>query len=144
MQSRMMERHGLFVGSLLTGLPVAAYHVPLSFDGDWTWSDASIGLALVFGLVPFYRYLLGMHLLDTGGSLLAVGIQHASWNAATSLGVFTGIWQPGAAVVLLTVLLAVGRRFWDRERHPVGRDAEAEAARWTAPRMLDAGSRGRG
>ena len=36
MQSRMMERHGLFVGSLLTGLPVAAYHVPLSFDGDWT------------------------------------------------------------------------------------------------------------
>ncbi len=142
MQSRMMERHGLLVGSLLTGLPVAMYHVPLSFEGDWTWSEAGLGLALVFGLVPFYRYLLGMHLLDTGGSLLAVGIQHASWNAATNLGVFSGVWQPGAAVVVLTLLLAVGRRFWGRERHPVGRDAEAEAARWTAPRALGTGSRG--
>ena len=91
--------------------------------------------------MPFYRYLLGMHLLDTGGSLLAVGIQHASWNAATSLGVFSGIWQPGAAVVLLTVLLAVGRRFWRPERHPIGRDAEeAEAAQWRSPRALGAGS----
>lgn len=133
LQSRTMARHGLLVGSLLTCLPVAAYHAPLAFDGDWTWANAGIGLALVLGLVPFYRYLLGMHLLDTGGSLLAVGIQHASWNAAVSLGVFSGVWQAPAAVVLLTVLLAVGRRFWRRERHPIGRGSEeAAAGKWLA------------
>ncbi len=33
MQSRMMERHGLLVASLLTALPVAVYRVPLSFEG---------------------------------------------------------------------------------------------------------------
>ncbi|HEV2773484.1 MAG TPA: CPBP family intramembrane glutamic endopeptidase [Thermoleophilaceae bacterium] len=143
MQSRTMERHGLLVASLLTALPVAVYHVPLSFEGDWTWSEAGSGLALVFGLAPFYRYLLGMHLLDTGGSLLAVAIQHASWNAANNLGVFSGIWQPGGAVVLLTVLLAVGRRLWRRERHPIGRRSEEAAARrWLARPVAGAGAQG--
>ncbi len=144
MQSRIMARRGLLPGSILTGLPVAVYHMPLSFEGDWTWSNAGIGLALVFGLVPFYRYLLGMHLLDTGGSLLAVGVQHASWNAATSLGVFSGIWQPGAAIVLLTVLLAVGRRFWHSERHPTGRGSEqAAAGKWLAQPVVGAEGQGR-
>lgn len=113
-------------------------------EGDWTWSNAGIGLALVFGLTPFYRYLLGIHLLDTGGSLLAVAIQHASWNAATNLGMFSGIWQPGAAVVLLTVVLAVGRRLWGRERHPIGRESEEVAAgRWLARPVVGAAAQGR-
>ncbi len=111
--------------------------------GHWTWSEAGRGLALVFGLAPFYRYLLGMHLLDTGGSLLAVAIQHASWNAANNLGVFSGIWQPGGAVVLLTVLLAVGRRLWRRERHPIGRRSEeATAEEWLARAVAGAGAQG--
>ncbi len=85
-----------------------------------------------------------MHLLDTGGSLLAVGIQHASWNAAASLDVFSGIWQPGAAVVVLTVLLTVGRRFWRRERHPIGRGSEeAAAAKWLARPVVGAAAQGR-
>jgi hypothetical protein len=29
-------------------------------------------------VVPFFRYLLDMHRLDTGGCLLAFGIQHGS------------------------------------------------------------------
>jgi hypothetical protein len=29
-------------------------------------------------VVPFFWYLLGMHRLDTGGCLLAIGIQHGS------------------------------------------------------------------
>ncbi len=86
-------------------------------------------LALVFGLVPFYRYLLGMHLLDTGGSLLAVGIQHASWNAATGLGVFSGIWQPRRGSRAADRAARGRPRFWRRERHPVGRGSEEAAAR---------------
>jgi hypothetical protein len=37
MQSRTIGRHGLLVGSLLTGLSFAAIHVPLSVEGDWNW-----------------------------------------------------------------------------------------------------------
>ena len=144
MQSRMMARHGLLVGSLLTWPPVVVYHVPLFFDGEWTWSKAAIGLAVLVGVTPFYRYLLGMHLLDTGGSLLAVGVQHASWNASVSLGVFSGDWQPAAAVVLLTVLLAVGRRLWHGERHPVGHGSEeAAAGKWLARPAVGAAAQGR-
>lgn len=57
------------------------------------------GVAVVFGLAPFYRYLLGMHLVDTGGSLLAIGIQHAARNEAGDLGFVDGDWQVLAAVV---------------------------------------------
>ncbi len=42
---------------------------------------------------PFYRYLLGMHLLDTGGSVLAIGVQHAAWNAASNIDGVNGGWQ---------------------------------------------------
>jgi len=35
-QSRLMERHGVLPGALLTALPLAAIHVPLSFEGNWT------------------------------------------------------------------------------------------------------------
>ena len=69
-----------------------------------------------------YRYLLGMHLLDTGGSILAAGIQHASWNAAQNLNVVEGgdwKWQTLAAVALLTALVAIGRRLWRPELRPV-------------------------
>jgi hypothetical protein len=31
-------------------------------------------VAVLFGATPFYRYLLGMHLIDTGGSVLAAAV----------------------------------------------------------------------
>jgi membrane protease YdiL (CAAX protease family) len=134
-QSHLTARHGLLVGSLLTALPFAAIHIPLQFTGDWTWSEAGIGLALVFGIAPFSRYLLGMHLLDTGGSILAVAIQHASWNAAGNLEGVGGDYESIAATALLTVLLAVGRRLWRPESRPIGREAEkAAAGEWTSIR----------
>jgi membrane protease YdiL (CAAX protease family) len=135
-QSHLMARHGLLVGSLITALPFAAIHIPLQFTGDWTWSEAGIGLALVFGIAPFSRYLLGMHLLDTGGSILAAAIQHASWNAAGNLDGVGGDYESIAATALLTILLAVGRRLWRPGSRPMGLEAEkAAAAEWTAPRV---------
>src|ERR671919_835415 len=62
-QSRLMARHGLLVGSLVTAVPFAAIHVPLQFEGNRTWSEMAVGWALVFAAAPVYRYLLGMHLL---------------------------------------------------------------------------------
>ena len=132
-QSHLMARHGLLIGSLLTALAFGAIHIPLSFAGEWTWSEVATSVALVFGLALFARYLIGMHLLDTGGSILAAVIQHASWNASQSLEGAGGALEMSAAVALLTVLLAIGRRLWRPESRPIGRAAEkAAAAEWLA------------
>jgi membrane protease YdiL (CAAX protease family) len=135
-QTRLMASRGLPVGSLLTALAFGAIHIPLQFEGDWTWSDAGVGLASVFFLAPFARYLNGMHMLDTRGSVLAAGVQHAAWNAAQKLdAVEGGDWQMLGAVILLTLLLAVGRRVWRPEAHPLGtHDEKAAASAWTALR----------
>ncbi|MFF0905350.1 UNVERIFIED_CONTAM: CPBP family intramembrane glutamic endopeptidase [Kocuria sp. CPCC 205316] len=140
LQTRLTARHGLLIGALLTSLPFAAIHLPLYLAEGWNAETAG-NLALLFVLVPVYRYLLGMHLLDTGGSVLAIGIQHASWNAAGSLGAVEGEWQVMAAVVLLTLLVALERRVRGRGTRPLGRDAERHAAAaWTAPRSRGPGT----
>lgn len=108
-QSHLMARHGLLVGSLLTAPLFAAIHLPLQLMGDPSRSQVVTGIAVLFAAAPFYRYLLGMHLLDTGGSILAIAVQHASWNASGSLGGVDGWWQSIVAVVLLTLLVAVHR-----------------------------------
>jgi membrane protease YdiL (CAAX protease family) len=127
-QSRLMARHGLLVASLLTAPLFAAIHVPLFFEGDVTWSNVAYNFALLFAAAPFYRYLLGMHLLDTGGSILAIGIQHAAWNAAGSLDPVQGEWQVVAAAALFTVLVAAARRVGTSTSRPIGVEAEKAAA----------------
>ena len=127
-QSRLMERHGLLVGSLLTAPPFVAIHVPLLFPSGWTWGDVAVGFAVLCVAAPFYRYLLGMHLLGTGGSVLAIGVQHAAWNAAGNIDGVDGEWQVIAAVALLTALMAIARQRGNSMRRPIGRDAEMGAA----------------
>jgi uncharacterized protein len=117
-QSRLMERHGLLAGSLLTAVPFVAIHVPLLFAPGWTWREVGVAFAVLAAAAPFYRYLIGVHLLDTGGSLLAAGIQHASWNASQKLG--AGDWPAPVAVILLTVALGLARRLRDNRAEAVG------------------------
>jgi membrane protease YdiL (CAAX protease family) len=129
LQTRLMAKQGLLRAAVMTAVPFAAIHIPLSFEGDWTWSTAGLGVATVFLAAPFYRYLLGMHLLDTGGSILAIGIQHASWNEAQKIDGVHGDWQVLVAVGLLTLLVALGRRLL--RTHPIGIEQEkAAAASW--------------
>jgi membrane protease YdiL (CAAX protease family) len=109
-QARLMGRHGLLVGSVLTAIPFAVLHLPLAFEPGWTWSSAGVELAAIVGLAPFLRYLLGTLYLDTAGSLLAVGLMHASYNAAAQLGAADGGWQFIPALVVLTVSVAAVRR----------------------------------
>ena len=144
-QSRLTARHGLLIASVLTALPFAVIHLPLQFEEGWTWSEVGRGVAFLFAGAPFYRYLLGMHMLDTGGSVLAAGVQHASWNAVASRDFIQGDWQPFAAAMLLTLLVAVGRRLWRPEARPMGREAEkGAAAEWIAARSPRADSLARG
>jgi membrane protease YdiL (CAAX protease family) len=132
-QSRLMARHGLLVGSLLTAPLFAGIHVPMYFWGDPTGSEVARNLAILFVMAPVYRYLLGLHLLDTGGSVLAIAVQHAAWNEAQDLDAVEGEWQAIVAVVLLTVLVAGGRRVRPPKSRSFGREAEkAAASEWTA------------
>jgi membrane protease YdiL (CAAX protease family) len=110
LQARLMSRHGLLVGSLLTAVPFAVLHIPRAFTAGWTWSSATIALLAMAGMAPVLRYLLGMLYLDTAGSLLAVGLAHASFNASTALGAVDGGWQYLPALALLTAGVALTRR----------------------------------
>jgi membrane protease YdiL (CAAX protease family) len=117
-QARLMSRHGILVGSLLTAVPFAVLHIPRAFIPGWTWSSATIGLIAIAALAPALRYLLGMLYVDTAGSLLAVGLMHASFNASAALGAVDGGWQYLPALAVLTAAVALARR-----RRP-GRDLD--------------------
>ena len=127
-QTRLMARHGLLVGSLLTAPLFAAIHVPLQLGDGASWSDAAFGILILFATAPFYRYLLGMHLMDTGGSVLAIAVQHAAWNASGNLDSVEGEWQVIVAALLLTVLAAAARKAWPGEHAPRGLTEEKVAA----------------
>jgi membrane protease YdiL (CAAX protease family) len=114
-QSRLMARRGLVTGSLLTAVPFLLIHLPLVFAADgWhgtTAREALVDLALLALAAPFIRYLFGTLLVDTGGSVLAVALLHASFNAAGSMAAVQGGWQYVPAMIVLT-LLVVAYRAW--------------------------------
>jgi uncharacterized protein len=121
-QSRLMDRYGLFGGAMRTAPLFVAIHLPLLFQAGntsaspgtsssagWTWSDVAISAAALTIAAPFFRYLLGMLYLDTGASLLAVGVQHAAFNGSGSLSAVDGGWQYIPAMIALTLILALIR-----------------------------------
>ena len=113
-QLRLMDRHGLLVGSMLTAIPFGLIHLPLAFEADgWagtTWSEAFVNWAFLLGALPFLRYLIGVLLVDTKGSVLAAAMLHASFNASGALSVVPDGWQSVPALIILTVLVTVHRR----------------------------------
>ena len=113
-QARYMDRHGLLIGSLMTAPWFFALHIPLSFTPGWTWSSAAVNLGLVLVLAPFMRLLLGMHYLDTRGSLLAVGLQHAAFNSSADLG--SNGWEYVIGLVVLTLAVAAVRHVTRHDR----------------------------
>jgi membrane protease YdiL (CAAX protease family) len=102
-QRRLMERHGLLGGALLTAIPFALIHLPISAT---SWP----ALIVLVVAAPFFRYLFGMIYLDTRGSILAVGITHASFNASQQLGAVRGQWQALVALLVVIALIALYRR----------------------------------
>jgi len=112
-QTKLMARHGLLRGALLTAVPVFLIHLPLSFETNGLyrtrWEDALLNWALLLVALPAFRYLAGVLMLETNGSVLAVGVLHASFNASGGMDVTPDGWQYVPAVVLLTVLVAAYR-----------------------------------
>ena len=113
-QRRLMERHGLLIGSLLTAIPFGLIHLPLAFETDgWagtTWHEAFVNWAFLLGALPFLRYVAGVLLVDTGGSVLAVAVLHASFNASGALSVIPDGWQQVPALVILTAGVVLHRK----------------------------------
>lgn len=125
-QAPLMARNGILRSALLTAVPFFVIHLPLAFEEKgWpgtSWREAFITWAILFVSAPFFRWLVGVVLLGTRASLLAVGLLHASFNAAGALPIYSGGWQYVPAMIALTVVVALVRR-------RRGRSAAGEAAR---------------
>jgi membrane protease YdiL (CAAX protease family) len=129
LQTRLERRHGLVLAAVLTAVPFALLHVPLLFAADEPVLAAAGALLLV---AVFHRLLFGLVLRGTAGSVLAVGLLHATFNATNNellskllAGVDTN-WLTPAGTVVLAALVAV--ILWRRSP-----SAAAASPRATAP-----------
>ena len=97
MQSRLMATRGLLIGSLLTAIPFFVIHIPLAFAErglqNTTWQQAALDIGLIAVVAPFFRYLLGTQLIDSGGRNLANVLLHASFNSSSQLIAFSGEYK---------------------------------------------------
>jgi membrane protease YdiL (CAAX protease family) len=114
LQTRLEKRHGLIFAAILTAVPFALVHVTLLFAHDDPVL-ASAGVLLLTAVL--HRLLFGLVLRGTAGSVLAVGLLHATFNATNNpdgvlrllAGVDTGWLTPAAAAVLAALLAVVVR-----------------------------------
>jgi uncharacterized protein len=115
LQARLTDRHGLLKGALWTALPFGLIHLPLAFEENGLagtrLSDVALTWALLLGVAPFFRYLIGIVYQRTGRSVLAVAILHGSFNACASTTLTTGGWQyiPAAVVATLAITLVLSK-----------------------------------
>ena len=120
-QGRLEQRHGFLPAAVLTAVPFAAVHLPLSFTGDLApgWLVLAFGGLLVLGVLM--RLLVGATVRGASGSLLAAGIVHATFNAANNEGSLVddllGGGQPSLYAVVAAVLVTAGALLVLRDRH---------------------------
>ena len=77
LQSRLGQRHNLFVAALITAVPFAFAHWPLAFLGEVTVASVAVGLAAYLALGVIFRPMIGVFLQGTRGSVLAVAVLHS-------------------------------------------------------------------
>jgi membrane protease YdiL (CAAX protease family) len=106
-QSRLTARHGLILGALATAPLFFGQHLPLVLaNGNGPVTMLVVSAAFIV-LAVFFRYVIGATLIDTGGSLLIVGILHASSDAAGAA--FGNGWQQMLAAVPVALLILAYR-----------------------------------
>ena len=101
-QRRLMAAWGLIRGSAATAALFAGIHLPLVFQRPITASSFLLGVAVLIGTAIGLRLIIGY--LDgwTGGSLLTIGLLHASFNSTALLV------DPAYDWVRLVVTVAIG------------------------------------
>jgi uncharacterized protein len=136
-QTKLMAHHGLLRGALMTAIPVFLIHLPLSYETNGLygtrWEDALLNWALLLAALLFFRYLAGVLMLETNGSVLAVGVLHASFNASGGMDVTPDGWQYVPAVILLTVMVAAYRALRGRPIDQPVPATQADAAAAAVP-----------
>ena len=125
-QTQFATRHGLFGSALRTSPLFVAIHLPLQFTPGWTWSTVTTQVVVLLLIAPFFRYVIAESYTATGGSLLAAGILHASFNASGKLG-FPGGWQFLPALLLLAAGVALVRRYQRRRVSALGVAVDEQA-----------------
>jgi membrane protease YdiL (CAAX protease family) len=110
-QRRLTDRHGVLRGALLTSVPFAAIHLPLVFVDRPTSVEVAINVAALMVVAVAFRFLAGVVLAGARGSVLAVALVHASFNASGGLPGVTGGWE---SVVGLAVVTAFASSLWLR------------------------------
>jgi uncharacterized protein len=124
-QSKLMRARGVLKGSLLTALGFVGVHLPFLLR-EPNASAVLVSFLALFGTALFFRYLIGLLFVDTGGSLLIVGLLHASFNASGSLGGEATTWASIVAVIVITVVLATYKMI--RRQPPTFGDVNAATA----------------
>jgi membrane protease YdiL (CAAX protease family) len=113
-QSRIAPRTGVVRAALLTAVPFAAIHLPLTLIGPVTARSVLLDAGGLLLLAVVLRLLIGVLLDRTGGSILAAATAHATFNAANNSGglvdhllsgVDQGLVAPGAGLLLVAALL---------------------------------------
>jgi len=108
-QSRLTARHGLFTGAALTAVPFAGIHLPLAFADDPSHGEIALTITALVVVAVAFRTLAGVVLEATDGSVLAVALTHASFNASGALAAVDGQWQGMTAMALVTAAAVLVR-----------------------------------
>ncbi len=107
-QRNLTRRFGLLRAAAITAMPFAIWHIPINLAGGGTLGEILTAVAVTSAATAVMRYVIGRTDRVTGGSLLAAGVLHASFNASGKLPVTDDWWTYGMALVVLAVaMLAV-------------------------------------
>ena len=101
-QRRASSRWGVVGGGLVTALFFTAIHVPLAFGTADDARQVVTNLLLLAGVAVGVRLLVARIDVWSGGSLLAIGVLHSSFNATET------VLEPAYDWVRIVVTIALG------------------------------------
>ena len=97
-QTRLERRHSLPVAALLTAVPFALVHWPLSLLGDPTVASVAVSLLAFLVLGAVFRPMLAVFLRGGRNSVLLVAVLHSVFNRTNNDdGVLAGLTANGGA-----------------------------------------------
>lgn len=107
-QTRLESRHGFLVGALLTAVAFAGIHLPLTFAGDVSASILAESFGFLVVAAVLLRLTVGLVMRGAAGSVLAVAVLHAAWNASSGEdGIVDDLLSGGQPVLFAVLALAL-------------------------------------
>jgi uncharacterized protein len=107
-QTRLEERHGLLAAAMITAVGFAGIHLPMVFAAELSASTLmeSLGFLVVAAFV--FRLTVGVVMRGAAGSVLAVAVLHASWNASSGEdGIVDDLLSGGQPVLIAVIALVL-------------------------------------